>query len=349
MQFIRNITKNRIKAVIVVIAALISVILGIGIGSVFISPFEIFRILGNYLFNIPLPEEINPLFSGMLTEIRLPRVIMAFLAGMAISVSGTVMQSVLKNPLASSYGLGVSSGAGLGAAIVMISGIVSESVINIVLPVVGTVFGFGAVVIAMWVAGRIDKNLSNNTIILFGMVLSMFLNAVMNMLAAANAQYTHQILLWQLGTFSGKSWNAIVVLLTVVIVCLIIFQCNSRELDIMTLGEEQALTIGVNLKRKKWLLIGVTSLLTGTAVSFVGVIGFVDLIAPHIVRRFFGASHKWVLPMSALFGGAFMVICDLAGRTMASPNEIPAGSISALIGAPFFLYIYFASRRKGKG
>ena len=114
----------------------------------------------------------------------------------------------------------------------------------------------------------------------------------------------------------------------------------------MTFGEETALTVGVDLKKEKWFLIIITSILTGTTVSFVGVIGFVDLIAPHVVRRFFGASHKWALPMSALFGGAFMVICDLAGRVLASPAEIPVGSITALIGAPFFLYLYFMSKRR---
>jgi len=329
-------------------AAFAALVLGIGIGSVFIPIGDTLRILKSFLFGGSLPEAVDELYFGLVTGIRLPRAITAFLAGAALAVSGTVMQSVLKNPLASSYGLGVSSGAGLGAAIVMIYGAAAGWLGNFLLPVAGTLFGLASVAASMGMASRIDRNLSNNTIILSGMVISLFLNAMMNLLAAANPQYTHQILLWQLGSFSGRGWDAIGILAAVTLICVLFFQGHSREMDVMSFGDEQALSVGVDLKREKWLLIGVTALLTGTAVSFVGVIGFVDLIAPHVVRRFFGASHRWVLPMSALFGGGFMALCDLAGRTLASPNEIPVGSITALIGAPFFLYVYFASRKGGR-
>ncbi len=323
-----------------------AVVLGIGVGSVFIPPVDIIRILKSFVLGEMPPEGIDSLYFGMVTGIRLPRVLMAFLAGAALAVCGTVMQSVLKNPLASSYGLGVSSGAGLGAAIVIISGVAAGGLGSLLLPAAGTLFGLASVAAAIGISHCMDRNLSDNTIILSGMVLSLFLNAIMNMLATSHAEYTHQILLWQLGTFAGRGWQAIGILAAVTAVCILFFQSHSRELDIMTFGEEQALTVGVDIKREKWLLIAAASLLTGTAVSFVGVIGFVDLIAPHVVRRFFGAAHRWVLPMSALFGGAFMVVCDLAGRTLASPNEIPAGSVTALIGGPFFLYIYFMSKKR---
>lgn len=338
--------ENRIKALILTGIAFVSMMLGIGIGSVFIPPLDILQILKCFVFQMDLPEGMDALHFGMVTGIRLPRVLSAFLTGAALSVSGTVMQSVLRNPLASSYGLGVSSGAGLGAAILMILGLTTGSFGTFMLPAAGTLFGLLAVTFAMGITYYIDKSLSNQTIILAGMVLSLFLNAILNTLAASNAKYTHQLLLWQLGSFSGRDWSSIGILAIVTLICLYLFQKHNRELDIMTFGEETALTVGVDLKKEKWFLIILTSILTGTTVSFVGVIGFVDLIAPHVVRRFFGASHKWVLPMSALFGGAFMVICDLAGRVLASPAEIPVGSITALIGAPFFLYLYFMSKRR---
>ena len=337
--------KNRVRAIILVVLSTCSIIFGIGIGSVFIHPSDILRICSDFLFGTTYASNIDTLYYGLVTGIRLPRVLMAFLAGAAIAVSGTVMQSVLKNPLASSYGLGVSSGAGLGAVIMMVYGASLGSSLNYMLPIVATLFGFGAVLLALMFVEYVDKSLSSNTIILAGMVVSLFLNAIMNMMATYNAEFTHRILLWQLGTFAGKEWTAIGVLTVVVVVSLIFFQRHSKEMDILTFGEEQAMSIGVETKKEKWLLIGVTSLLTGTAVSFVGIIGFVDLIAPHVVRKFFGVSHKWVIPMSALFGGMFMVLCDLAGRTIASPREIPVGSITALLGAPFFLYLYFVSRR----
>lgn len=339
-------TRHQTKALILAGIALLSIVIGIGVGSVFLSPLNIIQIFKSYFFGTSLPDAIDPIYMGIVTGVRMPRVLTAFLAGAALSVSGTVMQSVLKNPLASSFGLGVSSGAGLGAALVMVSGLAAGSLGNLLLPVTGTAFGLTSVIASIGLASRIDKNLSNNTIILAGMVFSLFLNAVLSMVATLHADYTRQIMLWQLGTFSGRDWTSIAILAVITLACTLIFQCHSRELDIMTFGEEQALTVGINLKKEKWLLIVVTSFLTGTAISFVGVIGFVDLIAPHVVRRFFGASHKWVLPMSALFGGTFMVLCDLAGRTLASPSEIPPGVITALIGAPFFLYIYFTSRKK---
>lgn len=326
--------------------ALLALLLGIGIGSVFVAPLDIVRIVANRLFGTPLPEALPAVYPGMVLSIRLPRVLMAFLTGAALAASGTVMQSVLKNPLASSYGLGVSSGAGLGATVVMITGLSSGILGSFLLPVAGLSVGLATVLLAVGFAQRIDRDLSNNTIILTGMVLSLFMNAVLTTLASANPNYTHQILLWQLGSFSSREWRYVGILAVVTLVCLVFFQSRSREMDVMTFGEEQAMAMGLELKKTKWALIGMTAVLTGTAVSFVGIIGFVDLIAPHVVRRFFGASHRWVLPMSALFGGAFMVLCDLAGRTLTAPSEIPVGSITALLGAPFFMYVYFASRKR---
>ncbi|MEG1459733.1 MAG: iron ABC transporter permease, partial [Acetivibrio sp.] len=151
---------------------------------------------------------------------------------------------------------------------------------------------------------------------------------------------------WQLGSFSMKEWSYVVVLFPIVIGCILFFMRYANEMDIMTFGEEQALSMGIDLKKTKWILIGLTAALTGTAVAFVGIIGFVDLIAPHVVRRFFGSSHKFVIPMSALFGGSFMVLVDILARTLVSPSEIPIGSITALVGAPFFIYLFFQSRRE---
>lgn len=338
--------KKITKIIITILTAIAVIIMGIGIGSVFISPLNILLIFLNKLFNLSLPEGFDSVHTGLVWNMRLPRVLLAFLVGAALSVSGTVMQSVLKNPLASSYGLGVSSGAGLGAALVIITGLSAGAGIFL-LPLTGLLFGLAAVFSAILFANAIDRKMSNNTIILTGMVISLFINAMMTSLAAASPQHSQRILLWQLGSFSMKEWSFVGILLPVVLFGTLFFTRFARELDIMTFGEEQASALGIELKRLKWLFIGVTALLTGTAVAFVGIIGFVDLIAPHIVRRFFGASHKYVIPISALFGGTFMVASDLIARTVASPSEIPIGSVTALVGAPFFIYVYFKTRRKG--
>ncbi len=169
----------------------------------------------------------------------------------------------------------------------------------------------------------------------------------MNLLASINPLYAQRIELWQWGSFSMRSWSSVAVLLPVTGLGLLFFLRYTREMDVMTFGEEQALAMGVELRKCKKMLIGAVAVLTGTAVAFVGIIGFVDLIAPHVVRRMFGPAHRRVLPAAALFGGTFMVLCDLAARTLVDGREIPIGSITALLGAPFFIYVYFAGRRKG--
>ena len=338
--------KTRGKAALVCLAAAAAVAAGAGVGSVPVSPVDIGRVLAERLFGVALPEGFSAVTQGLVLNIRLPRVALAFAAGAAAAMGGTVMQSVLKNPLASPYGLGVSSGAGLGAALVIVSGLGAGALGALALPAASLALGLATVAASILLAARLDKTLSNNTIILTGMVLSLFVNALMSTLAAANPEYSQRILLWQLGSFSGRGWAAAAAVAAVAAVCLAAFVRLAPELDAMTFGEEQALALGVELRRTKWLLIVLVAALTGVSVAFAGVIGFVDLIAPHVVRRFSGARHRLVLPMAALAGGAFMTVCDLAARTLASPSEIPVGSITALIGAPFFLYVYFAHRRR---
>ena len=334
-----------IKMLLLLAAALAALLLGVGVGSVYVSPGDILSIIGNRLFGMPLPESLPVSYSAMVLDMRLPRVLLAFLTGAALAVGGTVMQSVLQNPLASPFGLGVSSGAGLGAALVIVLGLAGAGLGTFLLPAVSLSFALGTVFLVILVSSRLDRGMSNVTIILVGMVLSLFCNAVMNLMASSSPAYAQRIQLWQLGSLSMREWSAVRVLTPVLVVALLLFLRFAQELDVMTFGEEQALAMGVDLARTKRLLLSAVAVLTGTAVAFVGVIGFVDLIAPHIVRRWFGAAHRRVLPAGALFGGTFLVLCDLAARTLTPPREIPIGSITALLGAPFFLYIFFAGRK----
>lgn len=330
----------RLKKAILIAAACIAVFVSIAVGSVMVPLGDVAAILWHRLLQIPLPEHINPNYQSLVADIRLPRVLLAFLVGGAMAINGAVIQSVLKNPLASPYGIGVSAGAGLGAALVIVGGI-STGIFGIfLLPVFGLLFGLAAVLLVMGVSSRIDNSLSNMTVVLTGMVVSLFLNAIMSFMATLSPQSAQRISLWQLGSFSSKPWSYVGVFVVVLIVCFCVFQNFAEEMDVMTFGEEQAAALGVNLKRTKWILLCTMAILTGTAVSFVGIIGFVDLIAPHIVRKLFGSKHKSTLFANFLFGGIFMVLCDLASRTLTSPREIPIGSITALLGAPFFVYLF---------
>lgn len=341
--------KSGVKLALLLAAAVGALLLGVGVGSVYVPPGDILSIAASRLFGAPLPESIPTSYIGMVLDMRLPRVLLAFFTGAALAMGGTVMQSVLQNPLASPFGLGVSSGAGLGAALVIVLGLAVGGTGTLLLPAVSLGFALGTVFLVVLVAARLDRTMSNVTIVLVGMVLSLFCNAVMNLLASSSPTTAERIQLWQLGSFSMREWSAVWVLAPMAALGLACFLRFSRELDVMTFGEEQARAMGVDLTRVKGLLLAAVAALTGTAVAFVGVIGFVDLIAPHIVRRWFGAAHRRVLPASALFGGTFLVLCDLAARTLTPPREIPIGSITALLGAPFFLYIFFLKGRARKG
>lgn len=338
--------KFKFKTIVSIIICIIVLMMGVSLGSIYVPFGQIINILASKIFNLPLSQDIPNISISILWNLRLPRTLLAFLVGGALAVSGTVMQSVLKNPLASSYTLGVSSGASLGAAFVIVTGFNIPFLGMFTLPLVGLTFGLVTVYSAVRFASRMDKNLENNTIILVGMVFSLFINAILTLLISMSKEHLTQLTFWQMGSFALKDWSNVAVLLPIVLIGVFVLRNYSKELDIMTFGEEQAFTMGVDVQKVKWLLLGLSAALTGSAISFVGVIGFIDLIAPHVVRKIFGSSHKIVIPMSMLFGGAFMVICDLIARTIISPSELPVGAITALIGAPFFAYVYFSKRKE---
>ena len=339
--------KVKYKIILSIVFSFIAIMTGVGLGSIKVPPSHIINIIGNKVFSLPLQTDIQGTAAlSIIWNLRLPRTLLAFLVGGAVAVSGSVMQSVLKNPLASSYTLGVSSGASLGAALIIVTGFTIPFLGVFTLPVTGLVFGLATVFSAVKFAAMMDKSLETNTIILVGMVFSLFVNAMLTLVTAMARDHLAQLTYWQMGSFSLKDWSNVIILFPLVLIGVILIQNFSKEMDIMTFGEDQAFTMGVDVHKVKWSLLSLSAALTGSAVAFVGVIGFIDLIAPHVVRKIFGSSHKIVIPMSMLFGGSFMVICDLVARTIISPSELPVGAITALIGAPFFAYVYF-SRRKG--
>ena len=335
-----------LKIAISAVLCLFILVLAIRQGSVYIALKDLFAIIAGHITGKGTPEGIDPMMDSIFWTIRMPRAFMAFLVGGALSISGACMQALLQNPLASSYTLGVSSGASLGAAIVLILEISVPVISGFMLPFAGFVFGLATVAAALMLASAIDKSVSNTTVVLIGMVLSLFVNGMMNLLSTLNSDHSKQLVLWMMGSFSARGWKHCAILLPVCIAGFIALMLMSRKVDIMSFGDLQAQAMGVDAKPTKIIAIIICSLLTGISVAFTGVIGFVDLAAPHIVRKIFGPSHKLVLPMSFIYGGAFMALCDLISRTLLSPREIPVGAVTALIGAPFFAYVFFASRRK---
>lgn len=336
---------KQIGIILNAVAAIAVIIVGVCAGSVFVPPSDVLKIFGNALFGMGL-EGVPDSSVSIIMTIRFPRVLLGFLTGAALSICGTAVQSVLRNPLASPFTLGVSGGASLGAGIVIACELTFLG--RFTLPAAGLVFGVASMFLMVAFASKIDRTLQGSTIVLTGMVLSLFVNGIVSVMANAKDEKYKQIMKWQTGSFSGRKWEYVIILAAVLAVCLAYFLIKSRELDLLTFGDEQAQSAGVSTRREKALILLVTAVLSGTAVAFAGVIGFIDLISPHVARRFFGAEHKLLIPMSALIGGTFMVLCDLAARTVIPPNELPVGVVTSLIGAPFFAWVFFKRRANAR-
>jgi len=337
--------KNSTRIIIGSIAACIIIIAAASLGSTVISPGETFLVILHKIFRLSFAQDINPRTVSIVWLLRLPRVLLAFIIGGSLAMSGAVCQSILRNPLASPYILGVSSGASLGAGIIIISGLSLTWVSGFTLPLAGFIFGLASVFLVAAFSSSVDKNMSSNTIILCGMIFSLFINALLTTLSAIFSDDLKRIVLWQMGSFAMRGWRYILLILPFFVIGTLGIFRFTREMDILTFGDEQAKSAGVETASVRKKLLALCAVLTGAAVAMCGVIGFVDLIAPHAARKIIGARHKYLLPMSFILGGSLMVVTDLLARTIISPSELPVGALTALIGAPFFAWLYF-SRRK---
>ena len=334
-----------IKLLVIILLALVVICLAIGIGSVSIPVNEQFWIIAHKLFHASAEGRYNISNETIMLSIRMPRALLAFLVGGALAVAGVSTQSILQNPLASSYTLGVSSGAALGAAIMTICEISIPVLGVFLLPLGGFAGGFLTVIFVMAVTLQIDKNITSHTIVLMGMVVSMFTNAIITLLALLFIKHEHHIISWTMGSFNGKRWYHVLILLGADLIALIFMLVSHRELDALSFGDSHAKSIGVNSAKVKWQQLIFASLLTGVSVCFTGTIGFVDLIAPHMSRKIAGASHAKVVPVAFLLGGILLCLADLVARTVLAPMELPVGAVTALIGAPFFVWLYFGQGR----
>lgn len=327
------------KIIIILILVIISTILSICIGSVFISPKEIGAILLYKFFNIEIIniDKIN----ADIINIRLQHSILSLFVGASLSITGVVIQSILRNPLASAYNLGISSGAGLGAALLIVMHISFNQYFFIG---ISMIFAFITIIFILFISNRIDKYMSNNSIILAGIVISLFLNSVMSFLSYMFPKYSNQIILWQLGSLFVRNKLDILIIIFITLVFLLVLMKYSSVLDIMTFGDETSLSLGIDVKKMRVFFILISSFITAVLVAFTGIIGFVDLVSPHIARKMFGAKHIIVFPMTALIGGLLLNISDIFSRIIVQGSNIPIGIVTAVIGAPFFLYVFISNK-----
>ncbi|WP_423363473.1 FecCD family ABC transporter permease [Mycoplasma sp. P36-A1] len=328
------------KRILLLVGILLVIFLGaVCIGSTSIQLSELKDIFLKFFLGIE-NESIDNSKYLIATTIRLPRALVVCLVGGALAVSGAIIQSILNNPIATPYTLGVSSGAALGTGLVIVSGFEISKVGQFSMPLVGFLFGFITILIVIQLANKTDVNLSDYSIILSGVIISLFISAALTLVSVFNQEKMNQITLWQLGSFSGRGWSQLTVLIPFLLVSFVWLMFYIKDLDILSFGTDSAHSLGINTTKTKKILLIITTLISGSCVAICGIIGFVDLIAPHVARRLVGAKHNKLLPATFLVGASLLLVADTMSRTLFAPIELPIGAITAVIGVPFFIYIY---------
>jgi iron complex transport system permease protein len=325
---------------LIVLAALLLVLIAVatGIGSVSIPLGTTLKVILDRLPFVHLHQTWPNTVATIILNIRLPRVLLAGLVGAALATAGATYQGLFRNPLADPYLIGVAQGASLGAVIGFLVPVSFSFGAFGVIPA----FAFaGAIIatVAVYLLARTGKTLPVTTLILAGVALSALLSSIVSYLVITSGDALHGIIFWLMGSFSLARWSEVGVVLPYVAVGTGVILIFARLLNVMQLDEEQAQHLGVNVERLKLILLAAATLITAAAVAFVGTIGFVGIIIPHAVRLAWGADHRYLLPLSILTGAGFMILADLLARTLMAPTEIPIGVITAICGAPFFLYL----------
>ena len=322
---------------------LMTMLLCVCAGSVPLSPGETLQILWRGLTG----TEAGGSGEAIILRVRLPRVLCVALTGASLSLCGAAMQGLLRNPLADGSTLGVSSGASLGAVLAIVLGMQFPG-----LPFAGTMvmamlFAFGSLALILTLAYALDRSLATGTIILIGVVFSMFVSSLMNLLITFAGEKIKSITFWTLGSLSGSTYVNALTLLLALTVCGGVLLALGGALNAFALGEEQAQHLGVSVRRVKLTVMVAVSMLLGVCVSIGGTSGFVGLVVPHMVRLVLGPDHRRLLPASLLAGAVFLLLADLVGRTLLSPIELPIGVVTSLVGAVAFLVIFYRSRKRG--
>jgi len=310
----------------------VSLVLALALGPVSLSLGQLWHLVTAG----PVHGDLN---NAIFWQIRMPRVLVASLVGAALAVAGVILQDLFLNPLTDPYVTGVSSGAALGATI----GIVLHLANLPWTTVLALVGGLGTLGI-VWMAARRRGRIDIFVLLLAGVTISYLASAIVTVLMIRASQDMYAIVYWLMGSFSGRGWPDVeIALVTIPFMILPLFYTS--EMDIMLQGEKRAMELGVEVERTKRLLLVTAGVLTALAVSVSGIIGFVGLVVPHVVRLVVGPGHRSLLPVSLLAGASLMVIADLLSRTVISPNEIPVGVVTTFVGAPLFVYLLRRGRR----
>lgn len=288
-------------------------------------------------WGLPQSSGDRQLWWEVVWQLRLSRIVLALLVGLALAVAGTAFQGLLRNPLADPFTLGVSTGAACGASLAIFAGLSSSSFWGLGLLPLAALGGALAALVLVLALGRVDGQLRRDTMVLAGIVVATFLSAVISLLKSLDEESVSSIVFWIMGSFQGRGWPHVLFALPYITLGLIMVAWQARELDLLALGELQARQLGVEVNRARLRLLVGASLLTAGAVAVSGIIGFIGLIVPHLLRLLLGAEHRPLLVAAALLGGLLLLWSDVVARIiLPGGEELPVGVVTAIIGGPFF-------------
>jgi iron complex transport system permease protein len=321
--------KPVLRLVLLMAALAGALLLGVRMGAVPLSVREV--VAG-------LRGDGDPTTVAIVRRLRLPRALLAALVGGSLAASGATFQALLRNPLAEPYILGVSGGAAVGAVgAIVLTGAPASGAMVALSAFAGAIL---AILLVFRVAASVGKALDTRVLLLAGVVVGAFFNAcILLALTFADTESFRSAMFWMMGSFSGATWRGIGTMAGAMIPALLLLFALARPLNLFAVGEETAAFLGVRTERTKLLAYGTASLLTAAAVAVSGVIGFVGLVVPHVVRMLWGGDHRFLLPASVLLGATFAILADTLARTAAAPTELPIGVVTAFVGVPFFVYL----------
>lgn len=324
--------KRRSYTLFIIFFLLLTIIIlvSLAIGSVYIPPGEAIEVILN--------QSNNDVYVTIITQIRLPRVLLSLIVGSALAVAGVVFQGIIRNPMVDPYIVGISSGAGTGVTLAIILNInwrimgISSLPLMAFLGAIITVF-------IVYNLARTAKKLPVMNFLLAGVAMGFLLNAVMSFIMVMGTNSLHKVVYWLMGSLSTANWQDVMMVLPYYFLSMLPIVFYIKDLNIILLGDDNAFSLGVDVEKIKIILITSATLMTAVVVSVSGIIGFIGLIIPHISRIIIGPDHRKLIPFSAMIGGSFLLFSDNLARALMPPLEIPVGIITAVFGAPYFIYL----------
>jgi len=290
-------------------------------------------------------EDISQSHIVIIKKIRFPRILLSALVGTALAGSGVVFQGIFKNPMAEPYVLGVSSGAAFGATLAIVFGFGATTALGMGSTAIMAFIGAITATFVVYNISRVGNKTPVVTLLLAGIALSFLLSSLISLLMTFNREKVEKIVFWTMGSVSAASWKHVMLCTPVILIGSMIFTIFARDLNAMLLGEDSAKNLGIEVEKLKKILLIIASIVSASAVSVSGIIGFVGLVIPHVMRLIVGPDHRVLIPFTLVSGAIFMVIADTLARILIPPTEIPVGIVTSLFGAPFFIYLLYKNKK----